>query len=175
MDSVRLGVNNVLQLIKKVTVINQSTHMVSSITLDPHPIIKQAGMRRCATSNAAGPPFVVVYVSVCEQRVHTRGYQPLWVNQSTHMVSSITLDPHPIIKQAGMRRCATSNAAGPPFVVVYVSVCEQRVHTRGYQPLWVNQSTHMVSSITLDPHPIITQAGMGRCATSNAAQTLSIT
>ena len=32
------------------------------------------------------------------------------------MVSSITLDPYPIITQAGMKRCATSNAAGPPFV-----------------------------------------------------------
>ena len=89
--------------------------MVSGVTLDPHPIIKQAGMRRSATSNAAGPrPRVVYpYVLECEQRVHTRGYQPLWASQSTHMVSSITLDPHPIIKQAGMRRYATSNAAGP--------------------------------------------------------------
>ena len=87
--------------------------MVSNVTLDPYPIIKQAGMRKCATSNAAGPRSRVVYVSGCEQRVHTRGYQQLWVNQSTQMVSSITLDPHPVIKQAGMRRYATSNAARP--------------------------------------------------------------
>ena len=77
--------------------------MVSSIILDPHPIIQQAGVMEHATSNAAGPRSVVVYVSECEQRVHTRGYQARWVNQSTHMVSSVTLDPYAIIKQAGMR------------------------------------------------------------------------
>ena len=34
------------------------------------------------------------------------------------MASTITLDPHSIIKQAGMRRCATSHAAGPRSVRV---------------------------------------------------------
>ena len=144
--------------------------MVSGVTLDPYPIIKQADMRKCATSNAAGPRSRVVYVSGCEQRVHTRGYQQLWANQSTNMVSSITIDPYPIIKQVGMRKCATSNAAGPRLRVVYVSGCELRVHTRGHQQLWVNQSTHMVSSTTIDPYPIIKQAGVSKCATSNAAQ-----
>ena len=87
--------------------------MVSGVTLDPYPIIKQADMRKCATSNAAGPRLRVVYVSGCELRVHTRGHQQLWPNQSTHMVSSTTIDPYPIIKQAGVSKCATSNAAQP--------------------------------------------------------------
>ena len=34
------------------------------------------------------------------------------MNQSPHMVSSVILDPHEIIKQAGMMEHATSNAAG---------------------------------------------------------------
>ena len=77
--------------------------MVSSVILDPHKIIKQAGMMEYATSNAAGPRLRVVYVSECEQRVHTGGYQPLWASQSTHMVSSITQDPNTIIKNASNR------------------------------------------------------------------------
>ena len=34
------------------------------------------------------------------------------MNQSIIMLSSIILDPHPIMKQAGMMEHATSNAAG---------------------------------------------------------------
>ena len=36
---------------------------------------------------------------------------PLWVNQSIILVSGIILDPHPIIKEAGIMEHATSNAA----------------------------------------------------------------
>ena len=44
------------------------------------------------------------------------------MNQSPHMVSSIILDPHTIIKQAGVMEHATSNAAGlrPMRVFGYV-------------------------------------------------------
>ena len=152
---------------------NQSTHIVSGVTLDPHPIIKQAGMRRCATSNAAGPRPRVVYVSECEQRVHTQGYQPLWASQSTHMVSSIILDPHPIIKEAGIMEHATSNAARlrrNTRLRVHLSGCERWVHTRGYRPQWVNHSIILVSSILLDPHPIIKEAGITEHTTSKSAR-----
>ena len=41
------------------------------------------------------------------------------------MVSSITLDPHPIIKQAGVMEHATSNAAGlRPIGYMYRGVNE---------------------------------------------------
>ena len=41
------------------------------------------------------------------------------------MVSSIILDPHPIIKQAGIMEHTTSNAAGPrPIGYVYWGVNE---------------------------------------------------
>ena len=53
------------------------------------------------------------------------------------MVSSVNLDPHPIIKQAGMMEHATSNAAGLRPNRVYVSGGERGVHSRGYQPEWV--------------------------------------
>ena len=52
-----------------------------------------------------------VYVSCCEQCVRTRGYRPQWVDQSTSLVSSIILDPHPIMKEAGIMEHATSNVA----------------------------------------------------------------
>ena len=53
-----------------------------------------------------------VLLWVCERGVHSRGYRLAWVNWSINMVSSIILDPHPIIKQAGMVEHAASNAAG---------------------------------------------------------------
>jgi hypothetical protein len=53
----------------------------------------------------------LISVPECEQRASQVIYLGQRLNQSSHMVSSVTLDPHPIIKQAGMATCATSNAA----------------------------------------------------------------
>ena len=93
---------------------NQSIILVSSITLDPHPIIKEAGVMEHATSNAARlrrDTALGTYVSGCERSVRTRGYRPQWVDQSIILVSGIILDPHPIIKEAGIMEQATSNTA----------------------------------------------------------------
>ena len=93
---------------------NQSIIVVSSIILDPHPIIKEAGIMEHATSNAARlrrNTCLRVHISGCELCVHTHGYRPQWVNHSIIMVSSIILDPHPIIKEAGIMEHATRNVA----------------------------------------------------------------
>ena len=50
------------------------------------------------------------------------------------MVSSIILDPHPILKQAGMMEYATSNAAGLRFGTGMIMGDERGVHSRGYRP-----------------------------------------
>ena len=49
----------------------------------------------------------------CEYGVDRRGYRPPCVTQSTLMVSGITLDPHPVIKEADMMEYATSSTARP--------------------------------------------------------------
>ena len=78
------------------------------------------------------------------------------------MGSIVFLDPHPIIKEAGVMEHATSNAArlcrDTACTGAYTG-CERGVRTRGYRTQWVNQSIILVSSITLDPNTIITEAG----------------
>ena len=113
---------------------------------------------------------IEVHVPWCELCVHSSYYRPARMNQSTQVVSIITPDSHSIIKQAGVTKKSNLNAVRPYPIRVYVSGCERGVHIRGYRPEWVNQSTILVSSIILDPHPIIKQAGMMGLATSNAAR-----
>ena len=118
---------------------NQSIFRAYSTVLDPHPIIKEAGIMEHATSNAARlrrNTRLRVHLSGCERWVHTRGYRPQWVKHSIILVSSIILELHLIIKEAGIMDHATINVAQLRSYVIRVCVsgCEQCIHTRVYRP-----------------------------------------
>ena len=109
-----LGVNYVFAII--ILVLVSESEPSDSLQYHPGPSTNHERSRyhgSCHPKRCPTAPIRLTGISIvhCEQCVRIRRYRPQWVGQSIILVSSIILDPHAIMKEAGIMEHATSNVA----------------------------------------------------------------